>query len=119
APAVGAAAVSKAVGFNVASPETLAGIPQHQVSEISIGSHKAALATYARGLGTVFLLEQRASGSKTPLSALPSVSVAGIKAHGLDTTLGSVIQWSHGGVAYTIAGSQSAQRLISAAESLA
>ena len=118
-PAVGAAAVSKAVGFTVAAPKRLAGFPQHQLRAISIGSHRAALATYGRGLGTVFLLEQRTSGSKTPLSSLPSVSVAGIKAHELDTTLGSVIQWSRGGVTYTIAGSQSAERLMSAAQSLA
>jgi hypothetical protein len=119
APAVGAAAVSKAAGFTVAAPKRLAGFPQHQLRAVTIGSHRAALASYGRGLGTVFLLEQRASGSKSPLSSLPSVSVAGIKAHELDTTLGSVIQWSRGGVTYTIAGSQSAQRLLSAAESLA
>jgi hypothetical protein len=119
APAVGAAAVSKAVGFTVAAPKRLAGFPQHHLRAVTIGSHRAALATYGRGLGTVFLLEQRASGSKSPLSSLPSVSLAGIKAHELDTTLGSVIQWSRGGVTYTIAGSQSAQRLLSAAESLA
>ena len=119
APAVGAAAVSKAVGFTVAAPKRLAGFPQHQLRAVTIGSHRAALATYGRGLGTVFLLEQRASGSKSPLSSLPSVSLAGIKAHELDTTLGSVIQWSRGGVTYTIAGSQSAQRLMSAAQSLA
>ena len=119
APAVGAAAVSKAVGFTVAAPKRLAGFPQHHLRAVTIGSHRAALATYGRGLGTVFLLEQRASGSKSPLSSLPSVSLAGIKAHELDTTLGSVIQWSRGGVTYTIAGSQSAQRLMSAAQSLA
>jgi outer membrane lipoprotein-sorting protein len=119
APPAGAAAVSKAVGFTVAAPKRLAGFPQHQLRAVSVGSHRAALATYGRGLGTVFLLEQRASGSDTPLSSLPSVSVAGVKAHELDTTLGSVIQWSRGGVTYTIAGSQSAQRILSAAESLA
>jgi outer membrane lipoprotein-sorting protein len=119
APAVGAAAASRAVGFTVAAPKTLAGFPQHQVRAISIGSHRAALATYGRGLGTIFLLEQRTSGSKSALSSLPSVSVAGIRAHELDTTLGSVIQWSRGGVTYTIAGSQSAERLMSAAQSLA
>ena len=117
--AVGQAAASQAVGFTVKAPATLAGLPQHQVRAIGIGSHHAALATYGRGLGTVFLLEQRASGSKSPLSSLPSVSIAGSKGHELDTTLGSVIQWSRGGVTYTIAGSQSAQRLLSAAESLA
>ena len=119
APPAGAAAVSRAVGFTVAAPKRLAGFPQHQLRAVSVGSHRAALATYGRGLGTVFLLEQRATGSTTPLSSLPSVSVAGVKAHELDTTLGSVIQWSRGGVTYTIAGSQSAQRILSAAESLA
>jgi hypothetical protein len=46
------------------------------------------------------------------------VTVNGIRAHELDTTLGSVIQWSRGGVTYTIAGSQSAERILSAAKSL-
>lgn len=116
--AVGPAAASNAVGFTVAAPATLAGLPQHHVRAISIGSHRAALVTYGRGLGTVFLLEQRTTGEKSPLSALPTVSVNGIKAHELDTTLGSAIQWSRGGVTYTIAGSQSAERIMSAAESL-
>jgi hypothetical protein len=119
APAVGAAAVSKAVGFTVTAPKTLAGLPQHAVRAVSIGSHHAALVTYGRGLGTVFLLEQHKSGAKTALSALPSASVNGIRAHELDTTLGSAIQWSRGGVTYTIAGSQSADRIMSAAQSLA
>jgi hypothetical protein len=116
--AVGQAAASKAVGFTVAAPETLAGLPQHRVRAIVVGSHRAALVTYGRGLGTVFVLEQRKTDAKTPLSALPSVTVNGIRAHELDTTLGSVIQWSRGGVTYTIAGSQSAERIMSAAKSL-
>jgi len=116
--AVGQAAASKALGFSVAAPASLAGLPQHNVRAIAIGSHRAALATYGRGLGTVFLLEQRKTGEKTALSALPSVTVNGIKAHELDTTLGSVIQWSRGGVTYTIAGSQSPERIMSAAKSL-
>ena len=117
--AVGQAAASQAVGFAVEAPATLAGLPQHRVRAIGIGSHRAALATYGRGLGTVFLLEQRKTGSHTPLSSLPSVTVNGIRAHELDTTLGSVIQWSRGGITYTIAGSQSAERIMSAAKSLA
>jgi hypothetical protein len=117
--AVGQAAASKAVGFPVTAPATLAGLPQHHVRAIGIGSHRAALVTYGRGIGTVFLLEQRKTDQRTPLSSLPSVTVNGIRAHELDTTLGSVIQWSRGGITYTIAGSQSAERLMSAAESLA
>jgi outer membrane lipoprotein-sorting protein len=116
--AVGHAAASKAVGFSVAAPATLAGLPQHQVRAVGIGSHHAAVVTYGRGLGTVFLVEQRKTGKESPLSALPAVTVNGIRAHELDTTLGSVIQWSRGGVTYTIAGSQSAERIMSAAKSL-
>jgi hypothetical protein len=117
--AVGLAAASKAVGFTVAAPATLAGLPQHQVRAVGVGSQHAALATYGRGLGTVFVLEQRTTGKTSPLSSLPSVTVNGIRAHQLDTTLGSVVQWSRGGVTYTIAGSQPAERIMSAAKSLA
>jgi outer membrane lipoprotein-sorting protein len=117
--AVGQAVASRAAGFTVAAPRTLAGLPQRQVRAIGVGSHRAVLVTYGRGLGTVFVLEQRKTGKDTPLSALPTVTVNGIRAHELDTTLGSVIQWSRGGITYTIAGSQSAERIMSGAQSLA
>lgn len=117
--AVGQAVASRLAGFTVAAPRTLAGLPQHQVRAIGVGSHRAALVTYGRGLGTVFVLEQRKMSAHSPLGALPSVTVNGIRAHELDTTLGSVIQWSRGGITYTIAGSQSAERIMSAAKSLA
>ena len=119
APATGAAAVSKAVGFSVAAPTTLAGFPQGEVRSVNIGSHPAALVTYGHGLGTVFLLEQRATAGKSSLSSLPSASVGGIKGRELETTLGTLVQWSSGGVTYTIVGSQSASRIMSAAQSLA
>ena len=119
APATGVAAVTKAVGFSVAAPSALAGLPQGEVRSVDLGSHPAALVTYGRGLGTVFLLEQRATSGASALSSLPSASIGGIKGRELDTTLGTVVQWSSGGVTYTIAGSQSAARIMSAAQSLA
>jgi hypothetical protein len=39
------------------------------------------------------------------MSALPSVSLAGITAHELSTELGSVLTWDSGGVSYILAGS--------------
>jgi hypothetical protein len=117
--AVGQAAASNAVGFTVRAPAKLAGLPQHEVRAIGIGSQRAALATYGRGLGTVFVLEQRKTDKASPLSSLPSVTVNGIRAHRLDTTLGSLVQWTRGGITYTIAGSQPAERIMSAAKSLA
>ncbi len=119
APATGIAAVSKAVGFAVAAPSSLAGFPQGEVRSVEIGSHPAALVTYGHGLGTVFLLEQHMTAKKSALSSLPSASVAGIRGRELETTLGTLVQWSRGGVTYTIAGSQSAAKIMSAAQSLA
>jgi outer membrane lipoprotein-sorting protein len=119
APVTGAAAVSNAVGFPVAAPATLAGLPQDEVRSVDLGPHQAALVTYGHGLGTVFLLEQHMTARKSSLSSLPSASIDGIRGRELDTTLGSLVQWSRGGVTYTIAGSQSAARIMSAAQSLA
>jgi hypothetical protein len=119
APATGVAAVSKAVGFSVAAPRTLAGFPQGEVRSVNLGSHPAALVTYGRGLGTVFLLEQHMTARKSPLSSLPSATIGGIRGRELETTLGTLVQWSRGGVTYTIVGSQSADRIMSAAQSLA
>jgi outer membrane lipoprotein-sorting protein len=119
APATGVAAVSKAVGFSVAAPSALAGLPQGEVRTVNLGSQPAALVTYGHGLGTVFVLEQHMTAKKSPLSSLPTASVAGIRAHELETTLGTLVQWSRGGVTYTVVGSQAASRIMSAAQSLA
>jgi hypothetical protein len=119
APAIGVAAVSKAVGFSVAAPATLAGFPQGEVRSVNLGSHPAALVTYGRGLGTIFVLEQHGTAARSPLSALPSASIAGMHGRELDTTLGSLVQWSRGGVTYTVVGSQTPARILTAAQSLA
>lgn len=119
APASGVAAVSRAVGFSVAAPSALAGLPQSKVRSVELGSHRAALVTYGRGLGTVFLLEQRGTAKKSSLSSLPSASIGAIRGRELETTLGTLVQWSRGGVTYTIVGSQSAGKIMSAAQSLA
>jgi hypothetical protein len=115
----GAAAVSKAVGFRLAAPATLAGLHQHVVRSVDIGKSPAALVTYGKGLGTVFVLEQRATaGGQSRLKALPSASIAGIHGRELDTTLGSLVQWSTGGITYTVVGSQPAATIMTAAQAL-
>jgi hypothetical protein len=115
----GAAAVSKAVGFRLAAPATLAGLHQHVVRSVDIGKSPAALLTYGRGLGTVFVLEQRATAKgQSQLKALPSASIAGAHGRELDTTLGSLVQFTRGGVTYTIAGSQPAVTIMTAAKAL-
>ena len=66
APATGAAAVARAVGFRLAAPSTLAGLHQDEVRSVNLGKSPAALVTYGHGLGTVFVLEQRAASGPRP-----------------------------------------------------
>jgi hypothetical protein len=118
-PATGAAAVARAVGFRLAAPSTLAGLPQAEVRSVNLGKSPAALVTYGHGLGTVFVLEQRAASGHGPLQSLPSASVNGTRGRELDTTLGSLVQFTRGGVTYTIVGSQPAATIMTAAQALA
>ena len=114
----GAAAVAKAVGFRLAAPAKLAGMAQREVRSVDLGKRPAALVTYGRGLGAIFVLEQRGTARQSQLNALPSASIDGIHGRELDTTLGSLVQWSRGGITYTVVGSQPAARIMTAAQAL-
>ncbi|HEY2789920.1 MAG TPA: hypothetical protein VGI72_10720 [Gaiellales bacterium] len=114
----GAAAVAKAVGFRLAAPAKLAGMAQREVRSVNVGKSPAALVTYGRGLGAIFVLEQRATARQSQLKALPSASIDGVHGRELDTTLGSLVQWSRGGITYTVVGSQPAARIMTAAQAL-
>jgi hypothetical protein len=114
----GAAAVSKAVGFQIAAPAKLAGFAQGEVRSVNIGKSPAALVTYGKGLGTVFVLEQRATAGKSQAAVLPAATVNGAKGHELDTTLGSLVQFTRGGITYTVVGSQPAATIMTAAQAL-
>jgi outer membrane lipoprotein-sorting protein len=116
---MGTAAVSRAVGFRLAAPAKLAGLSQAEVRSMNIGKSPAALLTYGKGLGTVFVLEQRATAQgQSQLKALPSASIAGAHGRELDTTLGSLVQFTRGGITYTVAGSQRAATIMTAAQAL-
>jgi hypothetical protein len=114
----GAAAVARAVGFRLAAPAKLAGMAQREVRSVNLGKSPAALVTYGRGLGAIFVLEQRATAGQSQLKSLPSASIGGVHGRELDTTLGSLVQWSRGGITYTVVGSQPAARIMTAAQAL-
>ena len=97
----------------------MAGLSRDEVRSVNLGKSRAALVTYGHGLGTVFVLEQRATGSHSPLQSLPSASIAGTRGHELDTTLGSLVQFARNGVTYTVLGSQPSGTIMTAAQSLA
>jgi hypothetical protein len=114
----GAAAVTRAVGFRLAAPAKLAGMAQREVLSVNLGKSPAALITYGRGLGAIFVLEQHGTAGQSQLKSLPSASIGGVHGRELDTTLGSLVQWSRGGITYTVVGSQPAARIMTAAQAL-
>jgi hypothetical protein len=108
----GVAAVARRVPFTLASPTALAGLPREGATLLDWGGKPAALVTYGQGLGAIAVIEQ--SGSSTAASGsgadqgalnLPSVSINGATGQELATPLGTVVRFSHGGVAYTVLGS--------------
>lgn len=103
----GAAAVTRAVPFQLSAPASLVGLPRKSVRVVEWSGTRAAMAVYGRGLGAVVVFEQRAtdSGTHSPLAALPGVSVDGATGHELDTALGTLIQFDRAGVRYTVIGS--------------
>ena len=110
--AVGAAAVSAAVDFPLAAPQSLAGLPQAEVSAIEVDGHTAALVTYGKGLGGIAVIESKtepgaageASGEGGELG-LPKVAIGDVKGEELDTALGSALRFSREGVDYIVVGS--------------
>ncbi len=100
--------------------KSLAGMKLSKVHSFSFSGKPAVLLAYGRGLGSVLVLEQRADPSTRGdmLSQLPAVTVGSVKGHELDTTLGSVVRFTHGGVTFTIVGSQRPSTILEAARAL-
>jgi outer membrane lipoprotein-sorting protein len=108
APVTGLAAVTAAVPFTLAAPDTLDGLARNDVRLLGSGADAGALVTYGEGLGSIVVTEHAVDSTKkdaSPLDLLPSVTVNGATGHELVTALGTVVQYSSGGVAYTVAGS--------------
>jgi outer membrane lipoprotein-sorting protein len=102
----GLAAVQAALPFQVTAPDTLGGLARTDVRLIGSGDHEGALIVYGDGLGAVAVTEHAADTQGAgPLSALPAVTVGSATGHELATPLGTVIEWSNGGVSYLLAGS--------------
>jgi outer membrane lipoprotein-sorting protein len=119
----GAAAVAKKVPFALTAPKTLVGLPRRSVSLIDMSGTPAALVTYGQNLGGNAVIEQAAqpqasSGGDHRGLSLPAVTIKGATGHELDTALGTVVQFSRGGVDYTVLGSVPAAAADAAARAL-
>jgi outer membrane lipoprotein-sorting protein len=110
--ATGTEAVSAAVDFPLAAPQSLAGLPQSEVQAIEVDGHTAALVTYGKGLGGIAVIESKSGpeaaatheGGSEELS-LPKVVIGDVKGEELDTALGSALRFSREGVDYILIGS--------------
>jgi outer membrane lipoprotein-sorting protein len=103
----GVGPVSARVPFRLAAPDTLIGLPRHDVRLLDLDGTKGALVTYGAGLGGIAVLEQPASAAKPGDTGLPlpKVSIDGVEGQELATALGTVVRFQRDGVAYTIIGS--------------
>lgn len=115
----GLSAVRKALPFELAAPDKLAGLPRREVRLIDHGGRPGALVVYGRGLGAIAVVEQpaerpgapgarpdgRGEGPERELRGLPQISVEGATGTELATALGTLIRFERDGVAYVVAGS--------------
>lgn len=111
----GLAKVRKALPFDLAAPDKLAGLPRREVRLVDHGGRPGALVVYGRGLGAIAVVEQpaerpderrdRADGPERELQGLPQISVNGATGTELATALGTLIRFEREGVSYVLVGS--------------
>ena len=109
----GVAAVASHVPFTLSARPRLAGLPREGVTLLDWGGKPAAMLTYGKNLGGIAVIEQSSSGQAPASSSgsdsgglnLPTVSINGATGQELATPLGTVVRFTHGGVAYTVLGS--------------
>jgi outer membrane lipoprotein-sorting protein len=115
-PVTGVDAVAKAVPFTLKAPDTLAGLPRHEVRLLDWHGDPAALVLYGRNLGGIAVIEQKAGPADANANgnapkhegrglSLPSISINGVTGQELGTALGTMIRFTRGDVSYTIVGS--------------
>jgi outer membrane lipoprotein-sorting protein len=103
--------VAAQLPFALSAPDTLVGLPRHDVRAVDLDGTKGALVTYGAGLGGIAVLEQKGGPAGAgPTSgdhqlSLPKISVNGASGEELATALGTLVRFERGGVQYTIVGS--------------
>jgi outer membrane lipoprotein-sorting protein len=121
AKARGVHAVTERLGFPLAAPKTLAGLPRKQVRLADFGGEPAALVSYGEGLGGIVVLERKADpagGSGKGGFALPEINIDGATGTELATALGTLVTFERGGVSYSVVGSVPPQAAENAARGL-
>src|SRR3954447_1231700 len=97
--------VQKQLGFNLAAPATLAGLPRQSVVLVDHGgTEKGALVRYGSGLGQILVFQQQGKPGATSFR-LPQVNIDGATGQELATALGTFLTFNRDGVNYIVAGS--------------
>jgi outer membrane lipoprotein-sorting protein len=125
-PVIGLNAVQAKVGFTIAAPSTLAGLDRSEVVLVGKGSDAGAIVSYGTGLGSILMLERpakpnsKSSGSQGSGAGLelPTKKIGGVDVTELTTPLGTLAQFSRGGVDFTVAASRPAATVESAISGL-
>jgi hypothetical protein len=106
-------AVTAAAGFTVAAPDIISGRSRSSV-DLRDGT---VFIRYGEGINGIALIERKTATSTTGhglLDNLQSITVGGVRAHELTTTLGSAVTWNADGTTYVLAGSLPSATLASA-----
>jgi outer membrane lipoprotein-sorting protein len=101
----GVEAVRARLDFPLSAPDELAGLRRTDVRLVRIGDRTGALSIYGKGMGAIAVLQHRASaGGGNDGLRLPEINIDGATGTELATPLGTVVTFSRGEVAYTVAG---------------
>ena len=113
-PVAGLAGVQRALGYDIAAPATLAGLPRRAVRLVSLDGEQGALTIYGKGMGAIGVLQHKAdpagaagTGRRDGRSSLrlPSINIDGATGTELATALGTVVTFERDGMSYVVAGS--------------
>ena len=111
----GLADVQRALGYDIAAPDTLAGLPRRAVRLVSLDGDKGALTVYGKGPGAIAVLQHNVDPAVAAKAndkrggdralRLPQINIDGATGSELATALGTVVTFERGGVSYVVAGS--------------
>ena len=105
-PAVsGLDAVKAAAPFPVIVPASLDG---RELKDVRLVGGDTVVAFFGERLDGIALVERKVDSSGAsagPLASLPTVTLNGVKAHELNTQLGTVLEWQTDGTSFVLAGS--------------
>ncbi len=128
----GSSATPPTLSFTPSEPATLDNQTLTSKRLVHWNGHAAELLFYGHGLGGIAVLERQAPAAASPTSgtgsgggqgdqsgpSLPTVNVNGATATELPTALGTLVQFSRGGVSYTVVGSVPTADAVRAADGL-